>query len=409
MLRLFTPLKRNYAFAKKVSQVPMRTVHNCPNQNGRRDFTYIKSRAMAMLAGGSLAMIAIWHIAEFIKRIPKIANPIDGSPSALFKLNTRSTIQIFRESDAIYDGQGNGSEGRSHPYKFTLNFSDGTKHGYIKISQDGRVGMLNEMVFHSFANRVLDFPTPRIALIEYVLDDKHSRYALWIESIGENESLIQTAKMLNSNTNRISEIILKNLGVSMAFSRIINSNDNFLKNFVSIIMPNDEYYIYAIDFEETAEYTHELQHKFIDLTLPSAQAARLFIEQGGILEFKKLFSFSEYISCDNGGINASDIGDAKSAIGRHHLAVKDLFIQGCAQDINNNSVINFYKKVANLSDQDIQDILQPFSHIMSQPEIGNYTNRLQRIVNETREHLEKYENHIKSTKTELDVNKTPKA
>ncbi|MCR9192698.1 MAG: hypothetical protein NXI01_08590 [Gammaproteobacteria bacterium] len=281
-----------------------------------------------------------------------------------------------------YAGMGNGAEGRSAPHKSSITLPNGeVMYGYEKESSEGREGNLNELVFHLFGQLVLPGAHPRIKLIEHKISDEQSSYTLFIESIGENQSLLALCKELGKNTDVIPNINLVNLGCSIALAALIQSGDAFLKNFVVTNHANGQYAVYPIDFEVRDESG---AIRFIDLTAQSTTAMKKMLTHGGILDYKTEFTFGENLRQANGAESTAGIGDGLCDHGRDVFAA--LITEG-SKDIESDQILKMYQRIATLSDDDINELLNPISFVMTKKEKEKYHRDLMSIVHETQNYL----------------------
>ena len=301
---------------------------------------------------------------------------------------------VWSSSDSIeHGGPGDGGEGRSSPNEVSVVKHDKTiMRGYCKNPADGRSGFLNELIYHSLAKRVLSGEHPHIGLIETPINETESSYELIIESLGDNSNLLQHCKKLSKNPEQINDSSLKNLGCALAFSMLILSADNFLKNFVVMYQTNKQGFVYPIDFEKldnSKERSHTIEYICSNKT--PLDNMRSFIDRGALLDYKTSFTGGQRLRVESGAENGSDIGTGLINFGLYGRDILEFIIKNAAIDVENGNILAMYGRIASLNEDDVDDIINQFDFIMTDKEKSDYRHDLLKIVEKTQEYIAKCE------------------
>lgn len=285
------------------------------------------------------------------------------------------------------EGEAYGANGRSIPHIYKIKTSDpqnasreNTLEGYYKDSPDARINFLNELVYHRFAEQIMDYH-PKIKLVEKTVSNEESTYGLFIESKGRNAPANLFFKEIKkNNTDGLS---IENMGCAAAFANLIRSSDPYLKNFVIVFHDNDDQVLksYSIDFELISDSDSIL---FIDLSQNPHDAAIRFIRRGGVLDYTTETTFHHR------GRVVPD-GDSDLGLGKRLYSEKayDLLIRSVVDDIENGKILTLYQRVAHLSPETINKILDPIDFIFKDHEKEQYRLRLEEIISQTKYQLEK--------------------
>ena len=320
--------------------------------------------------------------------------PVLGGPAPDILKNEANADRLVWDTAVVEDGgPANGGEGRSCPTEASVVRRDGTlMYGYRKSSANGRRGLLNELIYHSFAKKVIPGIHPYIGLIESSISATESSYELFIESVGDNSNLLQHCYSLGKNPEQIRVGNLSNLGCSVAFSAIILSADAFMKNFVVVYQPERKAFVYPIDFE-MIDGAIDRSHRrhYVDFNSSPQSAAKRFLDSGALLDYKDITAVGEAIRQQSGGEDTSDFRKGHSVFGTVSSGIYQLIIDSVAEDIENGNILEMYKRIAALTTEDINNMVNKFDFIMTEAERMNYQHELSVIVEHTQSYLPQYE------------------
>ncbi len=314
------------------------------------------------------------------------------APEALRDLSDPDCL-VWRNDQVPRGGPGDGAEGRSAPNEGSIERHDKTTmRGYCKMPGNGRTGFLNELVYHALVKEVSPGLHPHIKLIETPIGATQSSYELFIESIGDNSNLLQHCKNLSKHPELGFDSRLQNVGCSLAFAALILSADNFMKNFVVVYQPDQQGFVYPIDFElldNSKERSLEIE--YVDLNKSPEAAMRSFIANGALLDYKESFRGNEYLRGEAGAEDTSEIGKGLTAFGFYHgRDIYRFILQSAVEDVRNGNILAMYERIAALHPEDIDRLINKFDFIMTETELNDYRHNLLQIVEKTQEFLSKY-------------------